>query len=175
MTTIVGPLARLREIELWYVSAMRNATVPRSQVGDAGEQHPEVGSMRPTHQNTPSTGVRQGSAARRSPAEPLSVVHAAALYQPVPPVGCDDDGYPYEDSATVDNSDHNVVTGYIKYVVGDRYGDRDDVFVDIDSGLYFPAAALDPQRDEISTVSAMTRRFLYDALTTAAITSRETA
>lgn len=93
--------------------------------------------MRPTHQNTPSTGVRQGSPARRSPAEPLSVVHAAALYQPVPPVGCDDDGYPYEDSATVDNSDHNVVAGYIKYVVGDRYGDRDDVFVDVDLGLYF--------------------------------------
>lgn len=93
--------------------------------------------MRPTHPNTPSTGVRQGSPARRSPAEPLSVVHAAALYQPVPPVGCDDDGYPFEDSATVDNSDHHVVSGYIKYVLGERYGDRDDIFVDADLGLHF--------------------------------------
>ncbi|MCY3837312.1 MAG: Uma2 family endonuclease [Gammaproteobacteria bacterium] len=136
MTTMVSPLARLREIELWYVSAMRNATVPRSQVGDAGD-HSEVSPMRRSQQNTPSSGVRQSRPARRPPAKPLSVVHAAALYQPVPPVGCDDDGYPYEDSATVDNSDHNVVAGYIKYVVGDRYGDRDDVFVDIDIGLYF--------------------------------------
>ena len=93
--------------------------------------------MRPTHQNTPSAGVRQGSPARRSPAEPLSVVHAAALYQPVPPVGCDDDGYPCDDSAAVDNSDHNIVSGYIKYVVGERYADRDDVFADADLGLYF--------------------------------------
>ena len=137
MTTMVSPLARLREIELWYVSAMRNATVPRSLVGDADEQPAEVSSMRRTQQNTPSAGVRRSRPARRPPAEPLSVVHAGALYRPVPPVGCDDDGYPYEDSATVDNSDHNVVSGYIKYVVGVRYGDRDDVFVDADLGLYF--------------------------------------
>ena len=137
MTTMVSPLARCREIVLWYVSAMRNATVPRSLVGDAGEQHAEVNPMRPSHQNTPSTGVRPRDPARGSPAEPLSVVHAAALYQPVPPVGCDDDGYPCDDSAMVDNSDHNLVSGYIKYVVGARYADRDDVFADADLGLYF--------------------------------------
>ena len=67
----------------------------------------------------------------------MSVVHAGALYQPVPPVGCDDDGYPCDDAAPVDNSDHNIVSGYIKYVVGERYADRDDVFVDADLGLYF--------------------------------------
>ena len=37
MTTMANPLARCQEIELWYVSVMRNATVPRSLVGDAGE------------------------------------------------------------------------------------------------------------------------------------------
>ncbi|MDE0177191.1 MAG: Uma2 family endonuclease [Gammaproteobacteria bacterium] len=37
----------------------------------------------------------------------------------------------------VDNSDHNIVSGYIKYVVGERYADRDDMFVDADLGLYF--------------------------------------
>jgi len=93
--------------------------------------------MRTTHQNTPSTDVRQGDPARRPPAEPLSVVHAAALYRPVPPVGCDDDGYPYEDSAAVDNTDHNNVSGYIKYAVRERYANRADVFVDADLGLYF--------------------------------------
>ena len=93
--------------------------------------------MRTTHQNTPSTDVRQADPARRPPAEPLSVVHAAALYRPVPPVGCDDDGYPYEDSAMVDNSDHNNVSGYIKYAVRERYASRADVFVDADLGLYF--------------------------------------
>lgn len=136
MATMTNPLARCREIELWYVSAMRNAIVPRSLVGAVGEQHTEVSSMPTPHPNTPSTGVRQ-SGPRRSPAEPLSVVHAAALYQPVPPVGCDDDGYPCDDSAMVDNSDHNIVSGYIKYVVGERYADRDDMFVDADLGLYF--------------------------------------
>lgn len=93
--------------------------------------------MPATHRNTPSSDVRQSRPARRRPAQPLSVVHAAALYQPVPPVGCDDDGYPSDDSAAVDNSDHNIVSGYIKYVVAARYGDRHDVFADADLGLYF--------------------------------------
>ena len=93
--------------------------------------------MPTTHPNTPSTHVRHGGPARGAPAEPLSVVHAAALYQPVPPVGCDDDGYPYEDSRAVDNSDHNIVSGYIKYVVLERYSNRTDVFADADLGLYF--------------------------------------
>ena len=93
--------------------------------------------MRPTYQNTPSTDARRGGRARRSSAEPLSVIHAAALYQPVPPVGCDDDGYPYEDSAAVDNSAHNIVSGYIKYVLMERYSNRIDMFVDADLGLYF--------------------------------------
>ena len=91
--------------------------------------------MPTTHPNTPSTDVRRRAV--RPPLEPLSVVYAGALYQPVGPVGCDDDGYPYEDSAAVDNSDHNIVSGYIKSVVGERYTDRDDVFVDADLGLYF--------------------------------------
>ena len=93
--------------------------------------------MPTTHPNTPSTHVRHGGPARGASAEPLSVVHAAALYQPVPPVGCDDDGYPYEDSRAVDNSDHNIVSGYIKYVVLERYSNRTDVFADADLGLYF--------------------------------------
>lgn len=136
MRDICCSSVRLREIELWYVSAMRNATVPRSPAGDADGNQAEIGSMRPTHQ-TPSTDVRSDRRARRSPAEPLSIIHAAALYQPVPPVGCDDDGYPYEDSATVDNSDHNIVSGYIKYVLMERYSSRTDMFVDADLGLYF--------------------------------------
>ena len=137
MMDICSSSIRLREIELWYVSAMRNATVPRSPVGDADEQQAEIGSMRTPHPNTPSTDARQRGPARSSSAEPLSVVHAAALYQPVPPVGCDDDGYPYEDSKPVDNSDHNFVSSYIKYVLLERYSSRADVFVDIDVGLYF--------------------------------------
>ena len=40
-----------------------------------------------------STGVDA-----RKPLEPrLSVVHAEALYRPVPPVGLDDDGFVFED------------------------------------------------------------------------------
>ena len=68
---------------------------------------------------------------------PLSVVHAKALYKPVPPVDCDDDGYPYCDGSAVESTDHWDSRTHVVQVVQSRYLDRDDVFAACDLGFYF--------------------------------------
>ena len=82
---------------------------------------------------------RQTETARPSPGSelPLAVVHAAALYRPVPPVACDDDGYPHEDSAPVENDYHARLRDYLGSTMRARYQDRDDVYPATDLGLYF--------------------------------------
>ena len=67
----------------------------------------------------------------------LSVVHAKALYKPVPPVDCDDDGYPYCDGSAVESTDHWDSRTHLVQVVQSRYLDRDDVFAAADLGFYF--------------------------------------
>ena len=81
--------------------------------------------------------VRGGAshAALREP--PLSVVHARALYHPVPPVGCDDDGYPFEDSSVVESTRHFDARIHLVEVVRARYADRGDVIAEADLGFYF--------------------------------------
>lgn len=68
---------------------------------------------------------------------PLSVVHAKALYKPVPPVDCDDDGYPYCDGSAVESTDHWDSRSHVVQVVQSRYLDRNDVFAACDLGFYF--------------------------------------
>ena len=68
---------------------------------------------------------------------PLSVVHGKALYKPVPPFGCDDDGYPYSDSSAVESTSHQDVRTYLVNAVRSRFQDRDDVFAASDLGFYF--------------------------------------
>ena len=68
---------------------------------------------------------------------PLSVVHAKALYRPVPPFDCDDDGYPYSDSSAVESIDHSDAREYLQHVVRARFRDRDDVLAVTDLGFYF--------------------------------------
>lgn len=78
-------------------------------------------------------GVRPPSRPERS----LAVVHADALYRPVPPFDCDDDGYPHDDSAAVENDYHDRLRAYLGSTMCARYADRDDVYVATDLGLYF--------------------------------------
>ncbi len=87
---------------------------------------------------------RKPLSARPQPARPerdsehsLAVIHAAALYRPVPPVACDDDGYPHDDSAAVENDYHARLRDYLGSTMRTRYRDRDDVYAATDLGLYF--------------------------------------
>ena len=89
---------------------------------------------------TPVGAVDAATPPRQAPQHsrpPLSVVHAAALYKPVPPLDCDDDGYPYIDSSAVESTDHWDSRAYLVQVVRSRYADRDDVFAAADLGFYF--------------------------------------
>ena len=67
----------------------------------------------------------------------LAVIHAAALYRPVPPVSCDDEGYPHDDSAHVENDYHGRLRTYLGSTMRARYRDRDDVYAATDLGVYF--------------------------------------
>ena len=67
----------------------------------------------------------------------LAVIHADALYRPVPPVACDDDGYPHDDGAAVENDYHARLRDYLGSTMRARYRDRDDVYAATDLGLYF--------------------------------------
>ena len=82
---------------------------------------------------------RQPETARPAPGaeHSLAVIHAAALYRPVPPVACDDDGYPHDDSAPVENDYHARLRDYLGSTMRARYQDRDDVYPATDLGLYF--------------------------------------
>lgn len=68
---------------------------------------------------------------------PVSLVHARALYQPVPPVDRDDDGYPYSDSSVVESTRHHRARSHLVDVLRTRYADRGDVFAAAELGFYF--------------------------------------
>ena len=55
-----------------------------------------------------STGVD----ARKPLGPRLSVVHAEALYRPVPPVGLDDDGFVFEDGRVSESTRHGESRAY---------------------------------------------------------------
>ena len=76
-------------------------------------------------------------AAAVDPRAPLSVVHARALYRPVPPVDYDDDGYPWSDSLPVESMRHHDARTHLVNVVRVRFAEREDVFAAADMGLYF--------------------------------------
>lgn len=87
---------------------------------------------RPTGSAT-DTGIRTHTRPERS----LAVTHEAALYRPVPPVACDDEGYPHDDSAPVENDYHDRLRAYLGSTMRARYRHRDDVYPATDLGLYF--------------------------------------
>ena len=87
---------------------------------------------RPALPNAP--GRRPHAGAARAG---LAVIHAQALYRPVPPVDCDDDGYPYRDSATVESDRHDILRSYLGDAMRARYADRAEVCVGCDMGVYF--------------------------------------
>ena len=79
---------------------------------------------------------------------PLSVIYADALYQPVPPVEYDDDGYPGPDSKVTESMRHLATTVYGYYALETWFSDRPETLVAKDLMLLFeegnPEAALAP-------------------------------
>ncbi len=130
-------MARRSKVGLWYVLSKRNATRKRSPVGESDVQEVEAHPMRTTQQNNSSVGIRRGRKTHQRTPKPLSVVHADALYRPGPPVGYDDDGYPYADEAPVDNQDHKYASSYLLYALREHYASRTDVLVGSEQGVFF--------------------------------------
>ena len=89
----------------------------------------------PSPAPAPRRGVPQQPPA--APRLPLSVIHAQALHVPVPPVGHDDDGYPYDDSSMSEGMFHSEAQVYLFNVMRARYGDREDALVCTDQALFF--------------------------------------
>ncbi len=56
---------------------------------------------------------------------------------PVPPVGYDDDGYPYEDSSVTEGMFQSETQVYLFNVMRARYGDQEDALVCNDQALFF--------------------------------------
>lgn len=83
------------------------------------------------------TGSAPDAGVRTPPERSLAAIHAAALYRPVPPVACDDDGYPHDDSAPVENDYHDRLRAYLGSTMRARYRVRNDVYPATDLGLYF--------------------------------------
>ncbi|MYD97710.1 MAG: Uma2 family endonuclease [Gammaproteobacteria bacterium] len=81
-----------------------------------------------------SSSATSGVAAHRTS---LATLHARALYRPVPPVACDDDGYPETDSAAVESTIHEKLRGYAIGALRVHYAARADFFVAADLGLFF--------------------------------------
>ena len=109
---------------LWYVPMMQ----PKSSPADS------------------STGV---SAHRLSkPNRRLSVVHAEALYRPVPPVKLDDDGFVYQDSRVSESTRHGESLVYGVYAAKALLAHLPDALVASDLAFLFerdnPRAVLSP-------------------------------
>ncbi|MCY3840893.1 MAG: Uma2 family endonuclease [Gammaproteobacteria bacterium] len=102
---------------LWYFRTMRSRSLPAPSRVDTRRE--ESGAAR--------TGI---------PAS-LAGVHARALYQPVPPVGCDDDGYPCEDNKPVESTVHDELCAYAKAALRVRYAARREVLVASNLGVFF--------------------------------------
>ena len=71
-------------------------------------------------------------------ATPLSVIHARALYEPVPPVEYDEDGYPYSDGHFEMEGDfHSGPLRAVQDALRAIFDGRDDMYFASDMGLFF--------------------------------------
>ena len=120
---MLSSLIARREL-LWYVRTMQ----PKSSPADL------------------STGV---SVQRPSaPGRRLSVIHAEALYRPVPPVELDDDGFVYQDGRVSESTRHGDSLEYGSYAAKALLAHLPDVLVASDLAFLFerdnPRAVLSP-------------------------------
>ena len=104
--------------------------------------------MQPRARPAKPSPARSASRASSDRDLPLSVIHADALYRPVPPVEYDDDGYPGSDSKVIESMRHLATTVYGYYTLETWFSDRPETLVAKDLVLLFEegnrAAALAP-------------------------------
>ena len=107
--------------------------------------------MQPRTQPVPRPVGKPPPGRRSAPpvaALPLSVVHADALYRPVPPVEYDDEGYPGPDGRMPESTRHAEATHYAFGALQVWFRDRPDTLVANDLVMLFeegePSAALAP-------------------------------
>lgn len=85
---------------------------------------------------------------RRARPAPLSEIHAEALWRPRPPVGYDDDGYPFEDQTLSESTAHDDVLNYFRNAAFALLADRPDAMVQQNLLILFEegnrAAAVEP-------------------------------
>ena len=69
---------------------------------------------------------------------PLSVIHARALYEPVPPVAHDEEGYPFSDGHFEMEGDYHSHSLHALFdALRQLYEGRDDVYYAFDMGFFF--------------------------------------
>ncbi|MCY3840303.1 MAG: Uma2 family endonuclease [Gammaproteobacteria bacterium] len=92
--------------------------------------------------------ARTGGTRRRPCRAPLSEIHAEALWLPRPPVGYDDDGYPFEDQTLSESTAHDDVLNYFRNAAFALLADRPDAMVQQNLLILFEegnrAAAVEP-------------------------------
>lgn len=97
-------------------------------------------------QDTPTS--TRNRARGRGGAIPLSVIHAEALWRPLPPVGYDDEGYPCESRNVTESSTHDDVLNYFRNSAFALLADQDDAMVQERLLILFeqgnPRAAVEP-------------------------------
>ena len=94
------------------------------------------------------TPARTAPTRRRRRPVPLSAIHAEALWRPRPPVGYDDDGYPFEDQTLSESTAHDDVLNYFRNAAFALLADRPDAMVQQNLLILFeegnPRAAVEP-------------------------------
>ena len=85
-----------------------------------------------------STALERAARRRSRAPPPLSVVHAQALHQPVPPVEYDAEGYPFSDGHFEMEGDyHSHPLHSLFDALRTLYEGREDVYYAFDMGLFF--------------------------------------
>ena len=99
-------------------------------------------------QRTSPTGRTLPTKERGASPLPLSVIHAEALYRPRPPVGYDDEGYPFEDAKLSESTAHDDVLSDFRNAAIALVFDQGDAMVQRNLLILFeegnPRAAVEP-------------------------------
>lgn len=104
--------------------------------------------MQPRSPSAEPSAAARLSARAKTDQLPLSVIHADALYRPVPPVEYDDEGYPGPDSNVSASTKHALTSAYTFNSVRVAFRDRPEDLIAHDLMLLFeegnPRATLAP-------------------------------